>query len=121
MYSITKSTLHSHTHCQVAQANAQTKTWQRVCLSHRTTDRQSGRKTEGQQLGAVWRNGGCSASYDSFVVGSSAVLRLNFSTNNPPLRQAAKRSTHQDKYNRFLHPFQLHPNGKGNRRLMNER
>ena len=30
-------TLHSHTHCQVAQANAQTKTWQRVCLSHRTT------------------------------------------------------------------------------------
>lgn len=26
-------TLHSHTHCQVAQANAQTKTWQRVCLS----------------------------------------------------------------------------------------
>jgi hypothetical protein len=43
-------TLHSHTHCQVAQANAQTKTWQRVCLSNCTTDRQSGRKTEGQQL-----------------------------------------------------------------------
>ena len=55
-------TLHSHTHCQVAQAKAQTKTWQRVCLSHRTTDRQSGRKTEGQQLTAVWRNGGFSAS-----------------------------------------------------------
>jgi hypothetical protein len=34
----TKPTLHSHTHCQVAQANAQTKTWQRVCLSHRTID-----------------------------------------------------------------------------------
>jgi len=31
-----------------------------------------------QHLTAVWRNGGCSASYDSFVVGSSAVLRLNF-------------------------------------------
>jgi len=30
-------TLHSHTHCQVATANAQTKTWQRVCLSNRTT------------------------------------------------------------------------------------
>jgi hypothetical protein len=42
-------------------------------------------------LTAVWRNGGCSASYDSFVVGSSAVLRLNFCTKNPPLRQAAKR------------------------------
>lgn len=30
-------TLHSHTHCQVAPAQAQTKTWQRVCLSNRTT------------------------------------------------------------------------------------
>jgi hypothetical protein len=42
-----------------------------------------------QPLTAVWRNGGCSASYDSFVVGSSAVLRLNFCAKNPPLRQAA--------------------------------
>ena len=42
-------------------------------------------------LTAVWRNGGCSASYDSFVVASSAVLRLNFCAKNPPLRQAAKR------------------------------
>jgi hypothetical protein len=40
---------------------------------------------------AVWRNGVCSASYDSFVVGSSAVLRLNFCAKKPPLRQAAKR------------------------------
>jgi hypothetical protein len=31
--------LHSHTHCQAAQANAQTQAWQRVCLSHRTDDR----------------------------------------------------------------------------------
>lgn len=43
----------SQTHCQVSQANTQTKTWQRVCLSQRTTDRQSTRKTEGQQLTAV--------------------------------------------------------------------
>ena len=50
-----------------------------------------GRWTEGQLITAVWRNGGCSASYDSFVVGSSAVLRLNFCAKNPPLRQAAKR------------------------------
>lgn len=42
-------------------------------------------------LTAVWRNGGFSASYDSFVVGSSAVLRLNFCAKNPPLRQAANR------------------------------
>jgi len=27
----------SHTHCQAAPANAQAKTWQRVCLSNRTT------------------------------------------------------------------------------------
>jgi len=32
------STLHSHKYCQVAQANAQTKTWKRVCLFNRTTD-----------------------------------------------------------------------------------
>jgi hypothetical protein len=50
-----------------------------------------GRWTEGLLLTAVWRNGGCSASYDSFVVGSSAVLRLNFCAKNPPQRQAAKR------------------------------
>jgi hypothetical protein len=42
-------------------------------------------------LTSVWRNGGCSASFDSFVIGSSAVLRLNFCAENPPLRKAAKR------------------------------
>jgi hypothetical protein len=31
------ATLHSHTHCQAAQANALTKAWQRVCLSQRST------------------------------------------------------------------------------------
>ena len=77
-------TLHSHTHCQVAQANAQTKTWQRVYLSQHTTDRQSGRKAEGQQLTAPTKNWRFSASYDSFVVGSSAVLRLNICAKNPP-------------------------------------
>ena len=50
-----------------------------------------GQWTEGQLITAVWRNGGFSASYDSFVVGSSAVLRLNFCAKNPPLRQAANR------------------------------
>lgn len=34
-------TLHSHTHCQVAPVDTQAKTWQRVCLSNRTTDRQT--------------------------------------------------------------------------------
>jgi hypothetical protein len=46
---------------------------------------------EAQHITAVWRNGGCSASYDSLVVGSSAVLRLNFCAKIPPLRQAANR------------------------------
>ena len=46
---------------------------------------------EKRHITAVWRNGGYSASYDSFVVGSSVVLRLNFCAKNPPLRQAANR------------------------------
>jgi hypothetical protein len=40
-------TLNSHTHCQAAPANAQTKAWQRVCLFQRTpktTDKQSEEK-----------------------------------------------------------------------------
>jgi len=49
------------------------------------------RTTEHQPVTAVWRNGGCSASYDSEAVGSSSVLRLNFCAKNPPLRQAANR------------------------------
>jgi len=52
-------------------------------------------KKEGQLLTAVWRNGGCSASFDSSVIGSSAVLRLNpegfRDAKNPLLRQAANR------------------------------
>ncbi|MBV6462516.1 MAG: hypothetical protein HJHJAOHD_02690 [Flavobacteriales bacterium] len=48
-------------------------------------------RKEAQPVTAVWRNGGCSASYDSFVVGLSAVLRMNFCAKNPPLRQAANR------------------------------
>jgi len=43
---------------------------------------------ERQMVKAVWRNGGGSASYDSFVQSSSAVLRLNFCGKNPPLSQA---------------------------------
>lgn len=57
-------------------------------------------KEEQLVLTAVWRNGGCSASYDSFVVGSSAVLRLNFCAKNPPLRQAANRYAQAVKTNR---------------------
>jgi hypothetical protein len=48
-------------------------------------------RKKAEPLTAVWRNGGCSASYDSFVVGLSVVLRLYFCAKNPPLRQAATR------------------------------
>jgi hypothetical protein len=89
---MTQAHANSHTHCQVAQANAQTKTWQRVCLFQSTKDSETHDRQEGQQLTAVWRNGELCASYDSFVVGSSAaVLRLNFCAKNPPLPQVAKR------------------------------
>jgi hypothetical protein len=46
-----------------------------------TTEKKNERPT------AVLRNGGFSASYDSFVVGSSAVLLLNFCPKNSPMRQ----------------------------------
>ena len=76
---------------QAAQAQAQNKSWQRVCLFQRTTDRQTDDRKEGQQLTAVWRNGGFSASYDSFVVAESLVLRVNICGKNRHLRQARKR------------------------------
>ena len=38
---MTNPTLHSHTHCQAAQAHAQTKAWQRVCLSQRSDEKES--------------------------------------------------------------------------------
>ncbi|MHB1278412.1 MAG: hypothetical protein ACYC1Q_08435 [Bacteroidia bacterium] len=51
-------TLHSQTHCQVAQANTQAKTLQRVCLPNRTTDRQKDEENEalgGNRRLAQWR------------------------------------------------------------------
>jgi len=48
-------------------------------------------RKEAQPVTAVWRNGGVLGLVAMFGVGSSAVLRLNFSAKNPPLRQAAKR------------------------------
>jgi hypothetical protein len=54
-------------------------------LSNVTTEK------KGERLTAVWRNGGFSASYDSFVVQQTVVLRINICGENPPLRQAAKR------------------------------
>ena len=86
-----KQTLHSHTHCQVAQADPQAKTWQRVCLSNRTKDSETHDRQEGQQLTAPTRNWRFSASYDSFVVNQTFVLRMNICGKNRQLLVAAKR------------------------------
>ncbi|AEI50196.1 hypothetical protein [Runella slithyformis] len=88
-----KPTLHSHTHCQAAQAHAQTKAWQRVCLSQRTTkttDKSTDEKehrTDNRRL-AQWRVQWLiehSSSHQLLSFIDSFVLR------NPPLRQAPKR------------------------------
>jgi hypothetical protein len=50
-----------------------------------------GRWTERQPITAVWRNGGCSASYDSVVVNQNLVHQFKFSGENRHLRKAAKR------------------------------
>jgi hypothetical protein len=83
----------SHTHCQAAPANAQTKAWQRVCLSSRTvkqTDNQADEeehRTDNTGLAKVTVQ--CSA--DSFVVNQSLVLRINICGENRHLRQARNR------------------------------
>jgi len=84
-------TLHGHTHCQVAQAATQAKTWQRVCLSNRTTDSQMTDELEalgGNKVLPKWRQ---KCYYETFVLNSTAVILLKLSANNPPLRQYPKR------------------------------
>ncbi len=50
--------LNSHTHCQVAPAETQAKTWQRVCLFQSTTDRQSERKKNTERTTAPTQKAG---------------------------------------------------------------
>jgi len=76
-------------------ATAQPSTTKTMTVKLNNDNGLQGRRTEGLLLTAVWRNGGCCASYDSFVVGSGAVLRLNFCAKNPPLRQAGDRCQRQ--------------------------
>jgi len=90
--------------CQVAQANAQTKTWwQRVSVPphNRQTIREKDRRAAansglttlnlrfGVMAGAVLRMTVLCRTAEA--VGSSSVLRLNFCAKNPPLRQATNR------------------------------
>ena len=89
-------TLHSHTHCQAAQANATTQAWQRVCLSNRTTittDKPTGEeehRTDNTGFAKVTVQ--CSAN--TFEVNQSLVLRINICGENRHLRQAENRSEH---------------------------
>ena len=66
-------TLHSHTHCQAPQANAETKAWQRVCLSPRTPDRQTDGRKEGRT--GNMRLASCGVK----CLNSSSVFQINFS------------------------------------------
>jgi hypothetical protein len=45
---MTQAHANRHTHCQVAPADTQAKTWQRVCLFQRTFDRQLDDRKEGR-------------------------------------------------------------------------
>ena len=67
-------TLNSHTHCQAAPANAQTKAWQRVCLFQRSpklTDKQADEK-EARLPNSVY------VAIAGEVVNSRSVHLINF-------------------------------------------
>ena len=64
----------SHTHCQVAHAEAQAKTWQRVCLSNRTTDRQTDEKKEALGGNITYTQAGVSC----FVRQESGKFKVQF-------------------------------------------
>jgi hypothetical protein len=84
-------TLHSHTHCQVAPANTPANTWQRVCLSERTTDRQLDKEKEALGGNSVY------VAIAGEVVNRRSVLLINIvlngqeSASNPLLHIHAKR------------------------------
>ena len=87
------ATLHSHTHCQAAPANAQTQAWQRVCLSNRTTkptDKQADEKE------ARLPNSGFAKKRVQWLIEHSTSHQHlyyvdSFELRNPLLRKAAKR------------------------------
>ncbi|MCO6173477.1 hypothetical protein NHF50_00305 [Flavobacterium sp. NRK F10] len=86
-----KSAPHSHTHCQVATADPQAITWQRVCLSKPTTDRQTDEEKEALGGNSRFAKAGVSCFYDSEVQNLSFVHLMKFSAEKPRLRKAAKR------------------------------
>lgn len=82
---------HLVAHLHFCQHTNQTEKCKRATKPTHQQDTKTTRLKEPLPITAVWRYGGCSASYDNFVVGSSAVLRLNFCGKMCRLRQARKR------------------------------
>ena len=88
---MTQANANSHTHCQVAPADTQAKTWQRVWLFQRTTDRQTNEKTSRAACNIGFARERVNGFDWTFVQGSTFVLRLNFSAKNPLPRKAENR------------------------------
>jgi len=90
---IVYSQRHSHTHCQVAPADPQAKTWQRVCLPNRTTtttDKPADEKKH-RTDNSTYKKLAVQWSADTFVVNQTLVLRINICGENRQLLVAAKR------------------------------
>ncbi len=86
-------TLHSHTHCQAAQAHAQTQAWQRVCLPYRTT-KTTYKPTDEKE--ARLPNSGFAKKRIQWLIEHPASHQIlwyvdSFLLRNPLLRKAAKR------------------------------
>lgn len=86
-------TLHSHTHCQAAPANAQTQAWQRVCLPNRTTKTTDKPTVEKE---ARLPNSGFAKKRVQWLIEHSTWHQLlwyvdSFVLRNPLLRKAANR------------------------------
>jgi len=70
----------SHTHCQVAPADTQAKTWQRVCQPSRTTkttDKLTDEK-EHRSDNSTYAQVGVQCFYESEVLNQSSVLLMKW-------------------------------------------
>jgi hypothetical protein len=86
-------TLHSHTHCQAAQANATTQACQRVCLSTRTT-KTTDKPTDEKEHRSD--NSGFAKKRVQWLIEHSTLHQIlwyvdSFVLRNPLLRKAANR------------------------------
>ena len=84
-------TLHSHTHCQVAQAATQAKTWQRVCLSNRTADRPTDDRKEQRRHNSTYKKLAVQWVNEALCFVSSSVVADSFRLRNRQLLVAANR------------------------------